>query len=89
VMAKVRHCILMGTGLVNVRQRCWHSLIEVLRMDAFCGAVGLLVPPLRHEQIIKELHDTHPGITSMKALAHSLVWWPNIDADLERMVQSC
>ena len=25
----------------------------------------------------------------MKALAHSLVWWPNIDADFERMVQSC
>ena len=58
-------------------------------MDAFCGAVGLLVPPLRHEQVMKELHDTHPGFTLMKALARSLVWWPNPDADLERMVQSC
>ena len=62
---------------------------QVLRMDALCGTVGLLVPPLRHEQIMKELHDTHPGITLIKALACSLVWWPNIDADLERMVQSC
>ena len=44
----------------------------MLRMDAFCGAVGLLVPPLS----MKELHDTHPDITLMKALAHSLVWWP-------------
>ena len=61
----------------------------MLRTDAFCGAVGLLVPPLRHEQVMKELHDTHPGITLMKALAHSLVWWPNADADPERMVQSC
>ena len=60
----------------------------MLRMDAFCGAVGLLVPPLRHEQIMKELHDTHPGITLMKALAHSLLCWPNTDAVLERMVQS-
>ena len=58
-------------------------------MDAFCGAVGLLVPPLKHEQVMKELHDTHPGIALMKALARSFVWWPNIDADLERMVQSC
>lgn len=58
----------------------------MLRMDAFCGAVGLLVPPLRHEQVMKELHDSHPGITLMKALAHSLVWWPNTDADLERIV---
>ena len=47
----------------------------MLRMDAFCGAVGLLVPPLRNEQVMKELHDTHPGITLMKALARSLVWW--------------
>ena len=61
----------------------------MLRMDVFCGAVGLLVPPLRHEQVMKELHDTHPGITLMKALARSLVWWPNTNADLERMVQSC
>ena len=60
----------------------------MLRMDAFCGAVGLLVQPLRHEQVMKELHDTHRGITLMKALAHSLVWWPNTDAVLERMVQS-
>ena len=46
----------------------------MLRMDAFCGAEGLLVPPPRHEQVMKELHDTHPGITLMKALALSLVW---------------
>ena len=57
-------------------------------MDAFCGAVGLLVPPLRHEQVMKELHDTHPGITLMKELACSLVWCQNTDADLERMVKS-
>ena len=61
----------------------------MLRMDAFCGAVGLLVSPLRHEQVMKELHDTHTGITLMKGLAPSLVWWPNIHADLERRVQSC
>ena len=73
VMAKVRHCIMMGR-IVHVLLRCCHSLIEVLRMDAFCGAVGLLVPSLRHEQVMKKLHDTHPGITLMKALARSLVW---------------
>ena len=58
----------------------------MLRMDAFCGAVGLLVSLLRHEQVMK---DTHPGITLMKALAPSLVWWPNIHADLQRRLQSC
>ena len=62
----------------------------MLRMNAFCGAVGLLVPPLRHEQVIKELHDIHPGIAlNNEGTACSLVRWPNTDADLERMVQSC
>ena len=60
--------------------------LQVLRMDAFCVAVGLLVPPLRHEQVMKELHYTQPGITLMKALACSLVWWPKINADLERIL---
>ena len=25
----------------------------------------------------------------MKGLAHSYVWWPNIDADLEAQVKQC
>ena len=28
MMDKVRHCILMGTGLVHVQQSCCHSLVE-------------------------------------------------------------
>ena len=36
-----------------------------------------------------ELHDTHPGITLLKGVARSLVWWPSIDTDLEKMVKSC
>ena len=53
------------------------------------GCRVTIVPPLRHEQVKKDLYDTHPGITLMMALAHSLVWWPNIDADPESMVQPC
>ena len=25
----------------------------------------------------------------MKSIARSIVWWPGIDGDIERMVQSC
>ena len=33
-----------------------------------------------------ELHDTHPGITLMKAVARGLVRWPGLDTGLEQMV---
>ena len=29
------------------------------------------------------------GISCMKSLAHSFVWWPNIDHDVENIVKSC
>ncbi len=35
------------------------------------------------------LHVAHPGITRMKRLARSYVWWPGIDAELEKCVREC
>ena len=35
------------------------------------------------------LHDGHPGITKMKQLARSIVWWPRIDAHIETKVKHC
>ena len=38
---------------------------------------------------MKELHKDHLGISKMKALARSYVWWSGIDRDLEEMAKSC
>ena len=38
---------------------------------------------------MNKLHQTHPGITRMKAMARSYVWWPKFDTHLEDMVKSC
>ena len=46
----------------------------------------VVVPPQGRNYHIEELHDTHPGISRMKALARSFVWWPAIDKDLEARV---
>ena len=49
----------------------------------------VIVPPSLEEKVLQELHDTHPGISRMKALAQSYVWWPNMDSDIELTVSSC
>ena len=35
------------------------------------------------------LHDTHIGVVRMKGLVRSRVWWPGIDADIERVCSQC
>ena len=48
-----------------------------------------MIPPKYQEQLLQELHDTHPGVIRMKAIARSFVWWPGIDADIEDLVRAC
>lgn len=49
----------------------------------------MVVPKRGREAILKQLHHTHPGILRMKGLAQSYIWWPGMDADIEKEVQSC
>ena len=49
----------------------------------------VIVPPQGRSKVIDELHEGHPGMTRMKQLARSFVWWPGIDKDLEERVKSC
>ena len=39
--------------------------------------------------LLEELHECHPGMCRMKALARSFVWWPGIDQDIEDRVRFC
>ena len=41
------------------------------------------------ELVINKLHDCHPEIVRMKALAGSYFWWPSLDEMIETCVKQC
>ena len=49
----------------------------------------IVVPPPGRSKILNELHVGHPGVSRMKQLARSFVWWPGIDQEVEETVKHC
>ena len=47
------------------------------------------IPPKGRDTLLNELHDTHPGIVKMKAVAKSYLWWPGLDTEIEMRVKGC
>ena len=47
------------------------SMIDGCLLRASC----VIVPPPGRRLILEELHETHPGVNQMNALAWSYVWW--------------
>ncbi len=65
---------------------------DELSLDDGCILWGsrVIVPRQGRETVLEELHQLgHPGITRMKALACSFVWWPGMDKELELKVKQC
>ena len=54
-------------------------------------AVGtrVLIPSQGRQKILEELHIGHPGMSKMKALAHTVIGWPKLDSEIEEMVRCC
>ncbi|XP_060091235.1 LOW QUALITY PROTEIN: uncharacterized protein K02A2.6-like, partial [Heteronotia binoei] len=70
---------LQGEVLITLSQGCilWGSRVVVPP------------PPPLQKRVLESLHETHPGIVRMKALARSYVWWPRMDKEIENGVRRC
>ena len=62
-----------------------------LSIEAVCLLWGMrvVIQPNLSQQLLLELHRDHPGITRMKRVARSYMWWPGMDQDIESVVHSC
>ena len=48
-----------------------------------------IIPPSLTNRLLQELHEEHPGIVAMKAVARSYIWWPNLNAEIELTGRIC
>ena len=49
----------------------------------------VVIPQSLREKLLQELHKDHPGVTRMKSVARSYIWWPGLDKELENLAKSC
>ena len=49
----------------------------------------VVVPIQGRKSTLEMLHEAHPGIVKMKALARGYVWWPGMDGEIEACVKEC
>ena len=48
-----------------------------------------MIPNVGQARLLTELHEGHSGISRMKTLVRTVMWWPGIDHDIENIVNKC
>ncbi|XP_054275129.1 uncharacterized protein K02A2.6-like [Macrosteles quadrilineatus] len=92
LLSKVRDFVLYGwREIVDPMLIPFQRRRDELSVDKNCILWGsrVVIPKKLQGKVIQILHEQHPGITRMKLLARSHVWWPGIEKVIEDAVSSC
>ena len=91
-LSRVKKLVLQGwidTKDLNIQP--YQRRKEELSVQDGCLLWGsrVIIPPQGRGRVLEELHTAHPGVSRMKNLARSYMWWPNMDVDIEAKVKDC
>ena len=68
----------------------WNRRDELtIEDDCLLWGGRVVVPQKLRAKLLKELHRDHSGMSRMKAIARSYLWWPGLDREIEEMVRGC
>ncbi|XP_029904245.1 LOW QUALITY PROTEIN: uncharacterized protein K02A2.6-like [Myripristis murdjan] len=91
-LSRVHGYVLKGWPL-TVEPECMPYFSRRLELSVRDGCVlwgaRVIIPQKGRKILLKLLHQSHPGMSRMKGLARSYVWWPQMDQDVEREVHQC
>ena len=62
-----------------------------LTVEGSCLLWGIrvVVPQKLQHKFLEELHRDHPGISRMKSVARSYMWWPGVDKEIKEVARAC
>ena len=93
ILAKVYQYVMEGwpQKVQEGELKPFYQRKDQLSTDQGCLLWGLrvIIPTNVQARLLNELHTTHPGVVKMKAIARSIMWWPNMDKEIEDVVSSC
>lgn len=95
ILSKVFKCILLnvwpeGKNLPIDLKPYYNKRLELtVENGLILWGHRLVIPKTSRDILLAELHSTHFGVTKMKSIARSYIWWPNIDSDIQKITKSC
>ena len=93
LLSRVRKLVQCGWNITNPTADIlpFHTRYTELSVLDGCVLLGcrVIIPAAGQDIVLNQLHETHVGITKIKMLARSYVWWSGIDSDIQRKVQGC
>lgn len=93
VLQKVKQFVLNGwpKKVQDSSLKAYHNCKSQLSYEKGCLLRGhkVIIPESLRDQVCAEIHSSHFGIVKMKAEARSRLWFPGIDAALEKLAADC
>lgn len=92
ILVKVMDAVKTGwPNKVNPDLKPFYLKRNELSIEGGCLMVGskVVIPSAMQTSVLNLIHENHIGIVRAKMLARSLVWWPHLQCDIERMISNC